>query len=687
MDNKKQAKKDISRKPKVKRKNFSLWIFLIIIGVFFMFQVLFQIKPENKIPYSEFKSLVASQRIKDVTIYPEKIIGKLDDNSEFSTIPINDLGLVSALDKNGITYRGVKENKFAQFLFTWIVPIGLMVMIWIFITRQMDKTGSSVLSFGKTRAKIYAEKNTKTTFNDVAGCKEAKEELQEIIEYLKSPEKFQTLGGKIPRGVLLVGLPGTGKTLLARAVAGEASVPFFSISGSDFVEMFVGVGASRVRDLFVQAKAKSPCLVFIDEIDAVGRQRGAGLGGGHDEREQTLNQLLVEMDGFEVNSSVIIIAATNRPDVLDAALLRPGRFDRQVVIDTPDVKEREAIIKVHLRGKPLNKDVSTEVLAQRTPGFSGADLANAVNEAALLAARRSKKKIDMLDFEEAIDRVVAGPERRSKIISDEEKKNVAYHEAGHALVRYNCPNADPVHKISIIPRGFGALGFTMHLPAEDRHIISARKLKEDLSTMMGGRVAEEIVFGELSTGAQNDIERATSIARKMVCNYGMSKALGPLSYGTPEHQVFLGKYITSDDKNFSEQTAKEIDLEIRRIIDESYQSAFKIISSQRDKLDLIAEQLLVVEVMEKEEFNALMEGREYNNRKTRTAKNFSADKFADDNASTKSAKKESETDKQLVTDIKEQAEKVSDKESKAKKPKVFKKQTAKNLSDKKDKKA
>ena len=605
-------KKDMPRKPKGKQKNFSVWIFLVIIGVFFVFQVFFQIKPENKIPYSEFKALVASQRIKDVTIYPEKIVGKLDDdNTEFSTIPINDLGLVDALDKNGITYRGVKENKFAQFLFTWIVPIGLMVMIWIFITRQMDKTGSSVLSFGKTRAKIYAEKDTKTTFSDVAGCKEAKEELEEIIEYLKTPKKFQSLGGKIPRGVLLVGLPGTGKTLLARAVAGEANVPFFSISGSDFVEMFVGVGASRVRDLFVQAKAKSPCLVFIDEIDAVGRQRGAGLGGGHDEREQTLNQLLVEMDGFEVNSSVIIIAATNRPDVLDAALLRPGRFDRQIVIDTPDVKEREDIIKVHLRDKPLAEDVSTEVLAQRTPGFSGADLANAANEAALLAARRSKKKIDMQDFEEAIDRVLAGPERKSKIINEDEKKIVAYHEAGHALVRYNCPNADPVHKISIIPRGFGALGFTMHLPTEDRHIISAKKLKEDLATMMGGRVAEEIVFGELSTGAQNDIERATSIARKMVCNYGMSKALGPLSYGTPEHQVFLGKYITSEEKNFSEQTAKEIDSEIRRIVDESYQRAVSIISSQRDKLNIIYERLLEVEVMEKEEFNALMEGKEY----------------------------------------------------------------------------
>jgi cell division protease FtsH len=594
---------------KGKQKNFSLWLFLIIIGVFFLFQVLFQITPENKIPYSEFKSLIASQRIRDVTIYPDKIIGTLDDKTSFSTVPIPDLGLVETLDKNGITYRGIQENKFTQFLFTWIVPIGLMIMIWIFITRQMDKTGSSVLSFGKTRAKIYAEKDTKTDFNDVAGCKEAKEELQEIIEYLKTPKKFQSLGGKIPRGVLLVGPPGTGKTLLARAIAGEANVPFFSISGSDFVEMFVGVGASRVRDLFVQAKSKAPCIVFIDEIDAVGRQRGAGLGGGHDEREQTLNQLLVEMDGFETNSSVIIIAATNRPDVLDAALLRPGRFDRQIVIDTPDVKEREEIIQVHIKGKPLDNKVSTTVIAQRTPGFSGADLANAVNEAALLAARKNKRKIDMEDFEEAIDRVMAGPERKSRIISDQEKQIVAYHEAGHALVRYNCPNADPVHKISIIPRGYGALGFTMHLPLEDRYLKSKKELLEDLATMMAGRVAEEIVFKEISTGAQNDIERATSIARKMVCHYGMSKKMGPLNYGGPEHQVFLGKYIANDQPNFSDLVSQEIDMEVKRIVEESYKTAQDIITANRSKLDLIAKELLIREVMERETFEGLMEGK------------------------------------------------------------------------------
>ncbi len=606
--NPEQGNKRPTPPKKGKPRNFSLWFFLIIIGVFFLFQVLFQITPENKIPYSEFKSLIAAKRIKDVTIYPDKITGTLDDKTSFSTIPIPDLGLVEALDNNGITYRGIQENKFTQFLFTWIVPIGLMIMIWIFITRQMDKTGSSVLSFGKTRAKIYAEKDTKTDFHDVAGCKEAKEELQEVIEYLKTPKKFQSLGGKIPRGVLLVGPPGTGKTLLARAVAGEANVPFFSISGSDFVEMFVGVGASRVRDLFVQAKSKAPCIVFIDEIDAVGRQRGAGLGGGHDEREQTLNQLLVEMDGFETNSSVIIIAATNRPDVLDAALLRPGRFDRQIFIDTPDVKEREDIIKVHIKGKPLNDEVSTSVLARRTPGFSGADLANAVNEAALLAARKNKTQIDTIDFEEAIDRVMAGPERKSLIISDREKEITAYHEAGHAVVQYYCSSTAPVHKISIIPRG-RALGLTWSLPPEDRYNTTKQELQEQLAGLLGGRIAEEVIFSIVSTGAQSDIDRATSVARKMVCQYGMSEKLGPLNYGGSDHQVFLGKYITSDEPQLSDHVAQEVDMEIRRIVDESYQSAHKIITSHRDKLELVAKELLVCEVMERDTFEGLMEGK------------------------------------------------------------------------------
>ncbi len=602
-----QNKKKVPPK-KQKPKGFPLWIFLVVIGVLFILQFLTQIKPENKIPYSEFKRLVEQERIQDVTILPEKIVGKLDNNSPFITIPIPDPGLVASLDAHSIKYRGIRESKFTQFLFTWIIPIGLMIVLWIFITRQMDKTGSSVLSFGKTRAKVYAEKDTKTNFEDVAGCKEAKEEIQEIIEYLKTPEKFQSLGGKIPSGVLLVGPPGTGKTLLARAVAGEANVPFFSISGSDFVEMFVGVGASRVRDLFLQAKAKSPCIIFIDEIDAVGRQRGAGLGGGHDEREQTLNQLLVEMDGFEENSSVIVIAATNRPDVLDAALLRPGRFDRQIVIDSPDVKEREEIINVHIKGKPLDEQVSLPVIAQRTPGFTGADIANAVNEAALLAARKNKKKIDMEDFEEAIDRVVAGPERKSRLINEKEKKIIAFHEAGHALVIYSSPDADPVHKISIIPRGYGALGFTMHLPTEDRYLKSRNELMTELAVSMGGRVAEAEVFGEISTGAQNDIERATIIARKMVCTYGMSKKLGPLAYGTPEHQAFLGKYITRNDNSLSDETTREIDAEIRDTVNIAYKTAKTIISSHRDKLDLIAKTLLEKEVLEKEDFLQLMEG-------------------------------------------------------------------------------
>ncbi|MEW6535432.1 MAG: ATP-dependent zinc metalloprotease FtsH [Candidatus Auribacterota bacterium] len=602
-----QKKKQEQPPVKPRQKNFPAWLFLLIIGTIFLFQFLSEGTKKNDLPYSKFKELVEQRRIVEVTIYPEKIVGKLDDNTMFATVPVPDPNLVEALDRNQVKYSGVKESKFGQFLFTWIVPIGIMILLWVFITRQMDKTGSSVLSFGKNRAKIYAEKDTQTSFQDVAGCKEAKEELEEIIEYLVDPKKFQSLGGKIPRGVLLVGPPGTGKTLLARAVAGEANVPFFSISGSDFVEMFVGVGASRVRDLFLQAKSKSPCIVFIDEIDAVGRQRGAGLGGGHDEREQTLNQLLVEMDGFEVNSSVIVIAATNRPDVLDAALLRPGRFDRQIVIDTPDVREREEIIKVHLRGKPLNEEISTTVLAQRTPGFSGADLANAVNEAALLAARKNKKKIDMEDFEAAIDRVIAGPERKSRIISDREKNIVAYHEAGHALVGYNCEHADPIHKISIIPRGYGALGFTMHLPSEDRYLKGRQELIEQLVMMMGGRVAEELVFGEISTGAQNDIERATNIARKMVCNWGMSKKLGPLTYGAPDHQVFLGKYIANEAKTYSEETAREIDNEIKVIVLESYKKASDIVTSQRPILDKIAEELLRIEVIEKEDFYALME--------------------------------------------------------------------------------
>ncbi|MCB1196614.1 ATP-dependent zinc metalloprotease FtsH [bacterium] len=584
-----------------------VWIFLLIITVIFLLQLMMNFSPENKIPYSDFKQLVIQGRVADVTLHPEKIIGKLDDGSAFTTVPIADAGLVDAMDQHGVKYRGVRENKFSQFLFTWIVPIGIMIMIWIFITRQMDKTGSSVLSFGKNRAKIYAEKDTRTNFNDVAGCKEAKEELQEIIEYLRTPEKFQSLGGKIPRGVLLVGLPGTGKTLLARAVAGEANVPFFSISGSDFVEMFVGVGASRVRDLFLQAKSKAPCIVFIDEIDAVGRQRGAGLGGGHDEREQTLNQLLVEMDGFEVNSSVIVIAATNRPDVLDAALLRPGRFDRQVVIDSPGMQDRKEIIQVHMRGKPIDKEVSVDTLAQRSPGFSGADLANAVNEAALLAARKNKKKIDMDDFKEAMERVITGPERKSKVINEKEKKIIAYHEAGHALVCYHCKNADPVHKISIVPRGFGALGFMLHLPSEDRFLNTRQELLERLQITMGGRVAEEITFGEITNGAQNDIEQATTIAHKMVCQWGMSDKLGPLMYGNADHEVFLGRYIGQEKSNLSDTTSNEIDKEVKRIVQEAYEKAKKIISGNHNKLELIASSLLDKEVIEREEFYALMQ--------------------------------------------------------------------------------
>ncbi len=498
----------------------------------------------------------------------------------------------------------VKDSPIGQIFLYYGLPILILVGIYFLIMRQMGRAGSMVMSFGKSKAKIVAEKDTKTTFEDVAGCDEAKEELQEIIEFLKNPKKFQVLGGKIPKGVLLVGPPGTGKTLIARAIAGEAGVPFFSISGSDFVEMFVGVGAARVRDLFVQAKTKAPCIVFIDEIDAVGRQRGAGIGGGHDEREQTLNQLLVEMDGFDTQKGVIILAATNRPDVLDPALLRPGRFDRQVVIDPSDVKGRLEILKVHTRGKPLSPDVNLEVIARRTPGFTGADLANGVNEAALLAARRDRKSISMKDFEEAIDRVMVGPERKSRVISEREKTVTAYHESGHALVGALLPEADPVHKVSIIPRGYGIGGFTRQLPLEDRNMMTRDELLDTVVILLAGRAAEEIVFQHLSTGAQNDLERVTQIVRQMVCKYGMSEELGPVAYGRQNGQVFLGRDFY-DEKNYSEATSVRIDSEVRSSIQQCYDKAKKLLVDNRDKLELLATELMKRETMDGSEVMAL----------------------------------------------------------------------------------
>jgi len=483
-------------------------------------------------------------------------------------------------------------------IFINFLPLIIFGGLLIFLMRQAQGSNTQAMSFGKSKARMFTGTRTGVTFTDVAGVEEAKEELHEIVEFLKWPEKFIALGARIPRGVLLLGPPGTGKTLLAKAVAGEAGVPFFSISGSEFVEMFVGVGASRVRDLFDQAKRNCPCIVFIDEIDAVGRHRGAGLGGSHDEREQTLNQILVEMDGFDTHTNIIVVAATNRPDILDPALLRPGRFDRQVVLDRPDIKGRKAILEVHAKDKPIDKEVSLEVMAKQTPGFSGADLANLVNEAAILAARRNKKKITMDEFEEAVDRVIAGPERKSRVISPKEKETIAYHEAGHALVSHILPNADPVYKITIVPRGMTG-GFTRFMPAEDRNLWTRSQFQDALAAILGGMVAEELVFGEMTTGPQDDLERATKIARQMVTQWGMSERLGPRTFGKREEMVFLGREI-SEQRNYSEKVAEEIDEEVRRIVDEAYQSASKVLVEKRAKLDQIAKHLIEVETIEGE---------------------------------------------------------------------------------------
>jgi cell division protease FtsH len=488
-------------------------------------------------------------------------------------------------------------------IFINFLPLIIFGGLLIFLMRQAQGSNTQAMSFGKSKARLFAGTRTGVTFADVAGVEEAKEELHEVVEFLKWPEKFIALGARIPRGVLLLGPPGTGKTLLAKAVAGEAAVPFFSISGSEFVEMFVGVGASRVRDLFDQAKRNAPCIVFIDEIDAVGRHRGAGLGGSHDEREQTLNQILVEMDGFDTHTNIIVVAATNRPDILDPALLRPGRFDRQVVLDRPDIKGRKAILDVHTKGKPLDKDVDAEVLAKQTPGFSGADLANLVNEAAILTARRNKKKVTMAEFEEAVDRVIAGPERKSRVISPKEKETIAYHEAGHALVSHVLPNADPVYKITIVSRGMTG-GFTRFMPVEDRNLWTRSQFKDALAAILGGMVAEELTFGEMSTGPQDDLERATKIARQMVTQWGMSERLGPRTFGKREEMVFLGREI-SEQRNYSEKVAEEIDEEVRRIVDEAYQSARTVLVERRAKLDQIAKHLIEVETIEGEALEAL----------------------------------------------------------------------------------
>ncbi len=588
-------------------RNVSFYLLIIIIAISIIDYYSSRTTPKQEISYTQFLKQVEEQKVERVTIVDNTIRGKLKDGQEFATIAPNDPTLINQLRDKGVDIKAEQppQPPWWTTIFSSILPMLLLIGVWFFIMQQTQGGGNRVMSFGKSRAKLHGEEKTKVTFGDVAGADESKQELEEVVEFLKHPKKFNDLGARIPKGVLLFGPPGTGKTLLARAVAGEAGVPFFSISGSDFVEMFVGVGASRVRDLFEQAKKSAPCIVFIDEIDAVGRQRGAGLGGGHDEREQTLNQLLVEMDGFGVNEGIIIIAATNRPDILDPALLRPGRFDRQIVVDRPDVKGRLEILKVHTRGKPVAKEVDLDVLARRAPGFTGADLSNLVNEAALLAARRNKRRIEMPELEEAVERVVAGPERKSKVISDKEKKLTAYHEAGHALVGMMLTHTDPVHKVSIIPRG-RAGGYTLMLPKEDRYYATRTELLEQLNTLLGGRVAEAVVLGEISTGAQNDLERATDLARKMITEYGMSEVLGPITFGRrQEQQVFLGRDI-SRDRNYSEEVAYSIDKEVRRMIEAAYAKTEEMLKDNIEKLHLVANALLERETLEGEELAQLL---------------------------------------------------------------------------------
>jgi cell division protease FtsH len=611
----------------------------VLITLLFLltWQEIYQQITERIIPYSQFKAHLARKEVDYVTILPDEIVGRITPKHEsgtnevasisvaktnelsqglvkaiketkpfrFRTIRVEDPDLVKELQAAGVEFSGVKPSVLGKFLMEWILPLMLMVGIWMFLFRRIGSAGESILSIGKSRARLIVDKDTGVTFDDVAGCDEAKQELKEVVDFLKNPKEYQALGARIPKGVLLVGPPGTGKTLLARAVAGEAKVPFFSISGSDFVEMFVGVGAARVRDLFSQAKQNAPCIIFIDEIDAIGRQRGVHLGPANDEREQTLNALLVEMDGFEANTGVIVLAATNRPEVLDRALLRPGRFDRQVVVDAPDIDGREAILKVHAKNKKLAKDVDLRKVAAATPGFSGADLANVLNEAALIAASRKAKEITQEDIEKAIEKVVAGPERKSRRLNPDEKKRVAYHEVGHALVAAFCKNADPVHKISIVPRGRAALGYTLQLPAGDQYLLAKSELMDRIRCMLGGRAAEEIVFGEPSTGAQNDLERATAIARQMVAMWGMSERIGLVNCVQRQ-----GSFLAGDEaflqRDCSEQTAREIDEEVKTIMSENYAIAKEILIENRHLLDKITGILLERETIDGAEFYKLV---------------------------------------------------------------------------------
>jgi len=601
-----------------KVKTFLLWGVVILVAVLLYRLLTGSPVTDQRLNYTQFISAVEQGKVRKVVMVGNEsgyeITGEfLETDGQrpvrmFNTTAPDDAGLMGILrsSKVDIEVHRPRESTYLFSLLSWLVPMVVIIAIWIFLMRQMQTGGNKALSFGKSKARLSSSQGKKVTFKDVAGVDEAKEELQEIIEFLKDPQRFQKLGGKIPKGVLLMGPPGTGKTLLARAISGEANVPFFSISGSDFVEMFVGVGASRVRDLFEQGKKNAPCIIFIDEIDAVGRHRGAGLGGGHDEREQTLNQLLVEMDGFETNEGVILIAATNRPDVLDPALLRPGRFDRRVVVGQPDIKGREGIIKVHTRKIPIGEDVDIHVLARGTPGFSGADLANLVNEAALNAARYGQKAVAMADFETAKDKVLMGAERRSMVLSEEERRSTAFHEAGHALVAALVPHTDPIHKVSIIPRGM-ALGVTQQLPVDDRHNYNREYLEGQIAVLMGGRVAEEIFLDQMTTGAGNDLERSTDLARKMVCEWGMSESMGPLTFGKKEEQIFLGREI-AQHQDYSEDTAIKIDQEVRRIVTSAYQRARNLLEQRRDTLKQIALALLEREVLDGEQIAALVRG-------------------------------------------------------------------------------
>ena len=584
-----------------------LFYLLIIMVIIWMFDLYGEkdSKPAD-ISYTSFMQHVQQDEIKQVTIVDNVISGKLKDGKEFSTVAPNDSKLVEKLEAKKVDIKAElpPQPPWWMSILSSILPMLIIVGLWFMLMNQGGAGGGKVMNFGKSRARRYDEEKLKITFKDVAGAEEAKQELEEVVEFLKHPQKYNDLGAKIPKGVLLYGPPGTGKTLLAKAVAGEAGVPFFSISGSDFVEMFVGVGASRVRDLFDQAKKSAPCIVFIDEIDAVGRQRGAGLGGGHDEREQTLNQLLVEMDGFSANEGIIMIAATNRPDILDPALLRPGRFDRQIVVDRPDIKGRTEILKVHVKGKPMGQDVNLDVIAQRTPGFTGADLSNLVNEAALLTARKDKKAINMPEMEEAAERVIMGPERKSRVISDKEKRLTAYHEGGHTIVGMLLEHTDPVHKVTIIPRG-RAGGYTLSLPKEDKYYATRSEMLDELKVLLGGRVAEALVLKEISSGASNDLQRATQLARQMICEYGMSENIGPVTFGHRQDQVFLGRDIARD-KDYSEEVAAEIDKEVRSFMEDAYAATEKLPSDNIDKLHVIAKALMEKETLEEEEINQLV---------------------------------------------------------------------------------